>query len=81
MLDRIPGAIGEEARLAGSDSLWAASTIAADLPAGLIEDAQNTFISGFKGAAIGAVNVTILAILAAAMLRHIERLGPSADGH
>ena len=82
MLDRIPGTLGEEARLAVSDSLWAASTIAADLPAGLIEDAQNAFVSGFNGAAIfSAVSVTILAILAAVMLRHIEPLGPSGGGH
>ena len=82
MLDRIPDTLGEEARVAVSDSLWAASTIAADLPTGLIEEAQNAFISGFNGAAIfSAVSVTILAILAAVMLRHVEPLGPSDDGH
>ena len=82
MLDRIPDTLGEEARLAVSDSLWAASTIAAELPAGLIEDAQNAFISGFNGAAIfSAISVTTLAILAAVMLRHIEPLGPSDGGH
>lgn len=82
MLDRIPDTLGEEARVAVSDSLWAASTIAADLPTGLIEEAQNAFISGFNGAAIfSAVSVTILAVLAAVMLRHVEPLGPSDDGH
>ncbi len=82
MLDRIPDTLGEQARLAVGDSLWAASTIAVDLPAGLIEDAQDAFISGFNGAAIfSAVSVTILAILAAVMLRHIEPLGSSDDGH
>ena len=82
MLDRIPDTLGEEARLAVSDSLWAASTIAAELPAGLIEDAQNAFISGFNGAAIfSAISVMTLAILAAVMLRHIEPLGPSDGGH
>ena len=53
-----------------------------NLPAGLIEDAQNAFISGFNGAAIfSAISVTILAILAAVMLRHVEPLGPSDEGH
>ena len=71
MLEPLPG-------FALSDSLWAVSTIAVDLPAGLIEDAQNAFISGFNGAAIfSAISVTILGILAAVMLRHIEPLGPS----
>ena len=82
MLDRIPGTLDEEARLAVTDSLWAASTIAADLPAGLIEDAQNAFTSGFNGAAIvSAISVTILAVLAAVMLRHVEPLGQSDGGH
>ena len=80
MLDRIPGTLGEEARLAVSDSLWAASTIAADLPAGLIEDAQNAFISGFRGAAIfSAVSVTVLVVLSAVALRHVGTIGPSDE--
>ncbi|SDP34770.1 MFS transporter [Phyllobacterium sp. OV277] len=72
MLDRIPESLGHAAREAVGDSLWAASSMASELPPGLIEEAQVAFTAGFNSAAIfSAVSVTILAILAAISLRHL----------
>jgi DHA2 family multidrug resistance protein-like MFS transporter len=72
MLDRIPESLGHAAREAVGDSLWAASSMASELPPGLIEEAQVAFTAGFNSAAIfSAVSVTILAILAAVSLRHL----------
>ena len=80
MLDGVPENLPEEARDAVSDSLWAASAIAPDLPAGLLEDAQGAFIAGFHGAAVfSAVSVTVLVILAVVALRHVGTIGRS-DG-
>lgn len=72
MLDRIPESLGHDARQAVGDSLWAASSVAADLPPGLLEQARAAFTAGFNGAAaFSAVSVLVLAILAAVALRHI----------
>lgn len=80
MLDHMPDALGEDAREAVSDSLWAASPLASELPVGLIEEAQAAFTTGFNGAAaFSAVGVAILAILAAVALRHIRPLGQSDE--
>ena len=76
MLDRMPDNLAEDSREAVSDSLWAASAIAPELPAGLIQEAQVAFIAGFNGAAIfNATCVTVLAILAAVVLRHVGTIG------
>ena len=78
MLDRLPENLAYDAREAVSDSLWAASAIAPELPAGLIEEAQISFIAGFQGAAVfSAVSVTVLVILAAVALRHVGTIGQS----
>nr|AMP34941.1 MFS transporter [Sinorhizobium sp. M14] len=80
MSNRIPDNLAEEARSAVTDSLWAASAVASELPAGLIEEAQAAFTAGFNGAAIfSAVSVVILAILAAVALRHVGALGHSPE--
>ena len=80
MLDGLPENLTADARDAVSDSLWAASAIASDLPAGLIEEAQIAFVAGFHGAAVfSAISVTVLVVLAAVALRHVGTIGPS-DG-
>lgn len=72
MLDRIPDGLGTQAREAVGDSLWAASSVASDLPSGLIEDAQAAFSAGFGIAAmVSAVGVSVLAMLAAISLRRV----------
>ncbi|WP_332689175.1 MFS transporter [Bosea sp. (in: a-proteobacteria)] len=72
MLDRIPEGLGREAHEAVGDSLWAATSVASELPAGLIEEAQAAFTAGFSSAAVvSAVSVSVLAVLAAVSLRHI----------
>ena len=80
MLDGLPENLTADARDAVSDSLWAASAIAPDLPAGLIEEAQSAFIAGFHGAAaFSAITVTMLVVLAAVTLRHVGTIGPSDE--
>ena len=76
MLDRLPDNLAKGAREAVSDSLWAASAIAPELPAGLIEEARIAFIAGFNGAAVfSALSVTVLVVLAAVALRHVGTIG------
>ncbi|QCI68241.1 MFS transporter [Phreatobacter stygius] len=78
MLGQIPESLGHQAREAVGDSLWAASSVASELPPGLIEEAQAAFTAGFGSAALfSAVGVAILAILAAVSLRHIGVVGGS----
>lgn len=72
VLDHIPETLGREAHEAVADSLWAASSVASELPPGLMEEAQAAFIAGFSSAAVfSAVSVSILAVLAAVSLRHV----------
>jgi DHA2 family multidrug resistance protein-like MFS transporter len=73
MLERIPEGLGPEIREAVGDSLWAASSVAAELPPGLIAEAQAAFTAGFGIAAlVSAVGVSVLAVLAAVSLRRVE---------
>lgn len=72
MLDRIPEGLSAQTREAVGDSLWAASSVASDLPPGLIGDAQAAFTAGFSiAAAVSAAGVAILAVLAAVSLRRV----------
>lgn len=72
MLDHIPEGLGRETREAIADSLWAASSVASKLPDGLMQQSRAAFIAGFGSAAlVSAVGVSILAVLAAVLLRHI----------
>lgn len=76
ILDRIPEGLGDQARGAVGDSLWAATSVAAQLPPGLMEAAQAAFTAGFSRAALfSAVGVAILAVLAAVSLRHLSVIG------
>ncbi|WP_142846068.1 MFS transporter [Telmatospirillum sp. J64-1] len=72
--DRVPEDLPMDMHEALSDSLWAASAAASDLPPGVIEEAQSAFTAGFNNAAFFcAVGVAFLAILAARALRHVGR--------
>ncbi|KAA0968172.1 MFS transporter [Aureimonas fodinaquatilis] len=68
----LPNDLEATAREAVSDSLWAASSITSELPAGLLEQAQTAFITGLQGAAVfSAVIVSGLAVLSAVTLRKV----------
>lgn len=72
MLDRIPEGLDGETHRAVGDSLWAAMSVASELPPGLVETAQAAFTAGFRNAAmLSAAGVAILAVLAAVSLRHV----------
>ena len=76
ILSKMPETLDADTRDALSDSLWAATANASELPAGLIQEAQSAFILGFNSAAIfSALSVTILAFLAAITLRHVGTIG------
>lgn len=78
MSDRLPASLTDEMRAAVSDSLWAATSVSAQLPARVIDDVRMAFTAGLNGAALlSAVSVAILAILAAVALRHVGTLGHS----
>ena len=77
MHDRIPSDLAAGVREAISDSLWAATSISTELPPGLLDEARVAFMTGLSGSALlSAVGVMVLAVLAAATLRHIGKLGP-----
>lgn len=72
MLGRMPEGLSDAAHAAVGDSLWAASSVASELPAGLMEEAQAAFTMGVSGAAaFSAASVALLAVLATVSLRHI----------
>lgn len=76
MLERVPENLAEGTHAAVTDSLWAALVIASDLPPGLLDEAKIAFITGFNAVAlVSAISVTMLAILAAVMLRQVKKLG------
>ena len=76
ILSKMPETLDADTRDALSDSLWAATANASELPAGLIQEAQSAFILGFNSAAIfSALSVTILVFLAAITLRHVGTIG------
>ena len=80
MVERVPDNLAYDAREAVNDSLWAASAVAAELPAGLIEDAKIAFIAVFNAAAVfSALSVTVLVVLAAVALRHIGTIGQANE--
>ncbi|UXY15448.1 MFS transporter [Chitiniphilus purpureus] len=72
MKGSLPADLDAAASEAVSDSLWAASAIASELPAGLMAQAQAAFMTGLKGAALfSTASVAVLAVLSAVALRHI----------
>ena len=80
MLERIPEGLGPAVQEAVGDSLWAVSSVAVDLPHGLIDEARAAFMAGFSVAAlVSAVGVSMLAALAAVSLRRVDVIGTQAD--
>ncbi|MBN8245315.1 MFS transporter [Nitratireductor aquimarinus] len=80
MQDRLPDDLSPEVQAAVGDSLWAASAMAQRLPAGLLEDAQSSFIAGFNtAAAFSAASIAILAVLAGVALRKIPTLNAASQ--
>lgn len=81
MFDRIPDTLAQDVHKAVGDSLAGASSVAHELPPGLLEEAQAAFTAGFNAAAAtSAGSIAILSILAAVILRHIGTDGGIADG-
>lgn len=71
MADQSQSAMATHIQYAVSDSLAGAKSLSADLPAGVLEQAQAAFITGFSvAAATSAVAIAIVAVLAAITLRH-----------
>lgn len=80
MFDRIPDTLAEDVHKAVGDSLAGASSVAQELPPGLLEEAQAAFTVGFNAAAAtSAVCIAILSVLATVTLRHIVTDGGNAD--
>ena len=80
MLQHVPDNLADNAREAVSDSLWAASAIAAELPPGLLKEAQIAFTAGFTAAAVfSAISVAVLVVLAAVALRQVRRIGQTGE--
>lgn len=72
VIEQIPDDLTGNMRETVSDSLWSASSIASELPAGLLVEAQTAFTTGFHtAAAISAFSIALLAILAAVTLHRI----------
>ncbi|QPF75537.1 MFS transporter [Roseateles sp. DAIF2] len=72
--DHLPDGLDEGLRSAVLDSLWAAQSVAPELPAGLLEQARQAFVAGFGGAALlSAASVALLALLSSVTLRQVGR--------
>jgi DHA2 family multidrug resistance protein-like MFS transporter len=72
----LTGDLTATARDAVTDSLWAASSIASQLPPDLVAQAQAAFVTGLRGAALfSAVSVSVLAVVSAIALRHLRSSG------
>ncbi|MCW8128577.1 MFS transporter [Microbulbifer halophilus] len=77
--DQIPGHLPNELSRGVSDSLWAASEIANQLPDGLLVEARAAFTFGFSIANLASAAVAIiLAILSTVALRYIGVIGIDA---
>lgn len=77
MLNHLPSDFDASLREAVIDSLWAASSIASELPVGLMAQAQAAFMAGLHGAAIfSAASVAVLTVLSAVALRHVGAATP-----
>ncbi|WP_259745465.1 MFS transporter, partial [Pseudomonas protegens] len=81
MLDHLPSDLETVTREAVIDSLWAASSLASELPIGLMEQARAAFMAGLHGAAIfSAASVAVLTVLSAVSLRHVGATDPRSEG-
>jgi MFS transporter, DHA2 family, multidrug resistance protein len=73
--------LAQDIQRAVTDSLAGAISVYQDLPAGVLEQAQAAFVSGFNvAAATSAVSIAILAGLAAITLRHVGVGGAAEQG-
>lgn len=73
MLELTPRFLSDEQYTAVTDSLWAALSVAANLTPEIIMDAKGAFTIGFKMVAIvSSIGVSILAVLAATMLKNVK---------
>ncbi|WP_173044601.1 MFS transporter [Bosea sp. ANAM02] len=73
MHSHMPEGLGPRVREAVKESLWSATSVASQLPPGLLETAREAFIAGFSSAAMfSAASVAILAVLAGVSLRRID---------
>lgn len=80
MDDHVSVPMAQDIQRAVSDSLAGAHSVVQALPAGVLEQAQAAFVTGFNvAAATSAVSIAVLAALAAIMLRHIG-VGDGTDG-
>ncbi|WP_339650285.1 MFS transporter [Halopseudomonas pelagia] len=72
----IPAEISDEANSALGDSLWAAKSIADQLPAGMLEEAQQAFTQGMTVVAtVSGVTILALALMSVLGLRHVQVIG------
>ncbi len=72
MTDQVNAFLAQDIQRAVLDSLAGAKTVSQELPAGVLEQAQAAFMTGFNLAAVtSAICIAVLAALAAITLRHI----------
>lgn len=81
ILAGLPGTLSEQAQRAVAESLWAATSVANQLPDGVLAEAQTAFTRGFNVAAgASAGSIAVLAVAAAVALRHVGKISaPPAD--
>ncbi|MDQ8727226.1 MFS transporter [Bradyrhizobium sp. LHD-71] len=76
IVERIPAELPGHIAGAVEDSLWAASSVADHLPAGLLDVAKTCFTTGMSAAAaVATIGTSILALLCAVTLRRIRNAG------
>lgn len=80
MADGYSDPMAQDVQRAVSDSLAGALSVSPELPAGVLEQAQAAFVTGFNvAAAASGISIAILAGLAVITLRHIG-VGGGTDG-
>lgn len=80
MDDQLTRPLAQDIVRAASDSLAGAKSVAHQLPAGVLEEAQAAFVTGFNvAAAANAISIALLAGLAATSLRHVGAAGRPAQ--
>lgn len=81
MLSHLPSHLEQGTREAVVDSLWAASSVASELPVGLMAQTQAAFMAGLHSAAMfSAASVAVLTVLSAVALRHVGLTTPKDGG-
>ncbi len=73
VLQRMPDALPPRVSDTVRDSLWAAASIADQLPGGLLAQARAAFVYGMSVSTImAAVSILMLAVICVVMLRHVR---------